>query len=134
MGGLYIVLEREISGFDPYVNGRNLAHTSDELDALAKRLTVRPLMEFFSAHPDEVAGLFDEESGGPGLEGLEVPPEMWFEADDGLKTVERLLAHMADNPNAVSDSKRVVEDLREFQSVLQRLSAERVKWHLSVDY
>ncbi|HEV8002863.1 MAG TPA: hypothetical protein VGP63_23460 [Planctomycetaceae bacterium] len=133
MGGLYIVPEREISGFDPYVNGRNLAQASDELDALAKRLTVRPLMGFFSAHPDEVAALFDEESGGPGLEGLALPPEVWFEADDGLKTVEKLLAYIADNPNAVSDSKRVVEDLREFQSVLQRLSAKDVKWHLSVD-
>ena len=134
MSGLYIVLEREIPGFDPYINGKNLDRASDELDALANRLTVRPLMGFFSAHPNEVADLLDEESGGPGLDGLDLPPETWFEADDGLKTVERLLAHLADHSDAVSESPRVMEDLREFQSVLKRASAEHSRWHLSVDY
>jgi hypothetical protein len=130
---LYIVLERNIEGLDPFVGGKGLADATDELDALATRLGVRPFMEFFSVPPDEVADLLDEEMGGPDMDGLDLR-EAWFEAAEGLKTVDRLLAHLAENPGAISESGGVVAELREFQTVLTRASNAHVKWHLAVDY
>jgi hypothetical protein len=125
----YIVLERDIPGFDPFVNGKCVAHASDELEALAKRLQVTPFLEFFSMNREDVAAEFGEPP-----DGGEYPAEVWYEPEKGLETVNRLLAHLIDNPAEIADSNRVIEELREYQSVLQRLSAERVKWHLAIDY
>jgi hypothetical protein len=128
---LYIVLERDIPGVDALaVDGRALSCAADELDLLANRLGLKPLMEFFSMDPAE-AGAWLEDVGG--LDGLDVPDETWFEAAEGLQTVDPLLAHLANNPKDISESDRVLVDLRAFQSVLQRASAERVRWHLVVD-
>ena len=46
---LYIVVEGEDPGFDIFVNGQAVARNEDSLERLAKRLGVKPLLEFFSA-------------------------------------------------------------------------------------
>ena len=74
---LFIVLEREV-GFDSFVNGKAVARHAQQLDSLAARLKVTPLLEFFSADPNEVAAEFE-------LEPVEVDwKEAWFSARDGL--------------------------------------------------
>jgi hypothetical protein len=129
---LYITLEREIAGVDTFTNeGKTLAKVSDELEALANQLGVEPLMRFFSVHPDEVAALLE---GSGGVDDLDLPDEAWYRAEDGLETVDRLLAYVMEHPGAISASLRVIEGLREFQSVLRRASAEKVRWHLTLDY
>ncbi len=128
----YIVLERDIPGFDPFVNGKCMAHASDELDALAKRLHVTPLMEFFSTDPGALAEEFGEPS-----DGRDYSPEVWYEPEAGLQTVEALLAYLVDNPEAIHEPNpdyRIVDDLREFQAVLQRARTECVKWHMDIDH
>jgi hypothetical protein len=129
---LYITLERKIPGVETFTKeGKTLAKASDGLDVLADRLAVKPLMTFFSVAPDEVADLL-EESGG--IDGLDLPDEAWYPAAEGLATVDRLLAYLAEHPEAISESARVIDGLREFQAILRRASAEEVRWHLTVDY
>jgi hypothetical protein len=129
---LYIVLETDIPGVDALtVDGKALSRASDELDLLAHRLGVKPLMKFFSVDPAEAVALL-EDAGG--LDGMDLPDETWFEAAEGLQTTDPLLAHLANNPGDVSKSDRVLVDLRAFQSVLERAAAEHVRWHLAVDY
>ena len=49
-------------------------------------------------------------------------------------TVRGMLRHLAANPTAIRDTVPIVEDLREFESVLARLAEAGIRWHLGVDY
>ena len=113
---LYIVLERQIEGFDPFVNGKALSREEEELDAIARNLGVTPLMGFYSASEEEAEEF-----------GLETGPETWFTAEQGLATVNALLAHV-EGKDAVS------ADLQEFARVLEEARKQQVRWHLGVDY
>src|SRR5687767_10719431 len=97
---LYIALERQIPDFDPFLNGKALSQASDQLDAIATSLGVRPLMEFFSADPDMAAEFLDE--------GSEAPPQSWFPASDGLTTVRALHSHLTANSSALPKSEMVL--------------------------
>ena len=159
-----IVSETPIEGFDLFVNGKALAHASDRLDELAEAAGVRPLMDFFSMDPEEVDALFegvdlapgpgddpalsneDDADGGddaPDLADLmDEPPgaEEWYTADEGLVTVRALIQAVGAAPApAVVDpfdppTEAILADLREFESVLARLAADGIRWHLMVDF
>lgn len=122
----YIVLEREIFGFDHAVNGKALAKAGDQLDSLAKAKSLPTLMSFFSASPEELTGFASDH----GLALDQPPPEKWFSADDGLKTISGLLDE-AENHKL---DARVVADLRELKSVLEKAKQNGVGWHLAVDF
>jgi hypothetical protein len=122
---LYIALEREIPDFDPFLNGKALSEASDQLDAFAATLGVRPLMEFFSADPEMAAEFLD---GGSG------PPQCWFLASDGLDTVRALYSHLTDNPSALRKTQMVLEDLSDMERVLTKASEHGVGWCLQVDF
>ena len=113
---LYIVLEKEIDGFDHFVNGKALSSEEEALDEIARNLGVTPLMDFYSTSEEEAEEL-----------GLEGGPEGWFTAEQGLATVNALLAH-------VKDKDTVVADLQEFAGVLEEARKRQVRWHLGVDY
>jgi hypothetical protein len=128
---LFIVPEHEVPGLDPFVNGKALGH-SKHLDRLAERAGVRPLMEFHSQDPAEAEAFFEGEEVDPPAEGF--APEQWFSAADGLTTVRGLLSELARSSAVVPEAAALIEDLREFESVLTRLDSEGVRWHLAVDF
>ena len=126
---LFIVAERELPGADLQVNGKALGrHT---LDRLARRLGVRPLMEFFSISPEEAASEYEGDLGElPG----NLPAEQWFPSEEGLATVRTMLAYLEVHPNEVPGAQAaLMDDLRQFETVLSLLAAAGVRWHLAVD-
>jgi hypothetical protein len=128
----YIVLQSEIDGFDPFVNGKAIAHASEEeLDKVFKALNVTPLAEFLSQDPGELAEFIADE-------GVDVPDdlpgEQWFTADQGLATVRALKQHLASNPKALKNAAAICEDLAEYEAVLERIKKESVLWHLALDF
>lgn len=132
---LFIVAEREVEGLDTFVNGKALAHV-DDLDGIAESAGVRPLMEFFSAGPDDYLKVIGEEGEDGELhlpEGVEPLEEDWFAADEGLETVRGLLRHVAAHPDSVERTDDVLDDLRGFEGVLAGLARAGVRWHLAVD-
>lgn len=123
----YIVLEREIPGFDHAVNGKALAKAGDQLEALAKDNKLPTLISFFSISPDELAGFAADH--GVALE-QQASQEKWFSAEDGLNTINALL----DAKHIRKLDVRVVSDLQEFKTVLETAKRNGVGWHLAVDY
>ena len=89
-------------------------------------------MEFFSQNPEEALALIADTGGEPPPDGL--PPEQWFPASEGLATVQGLLDYLTSHPEAAAETDALVEDLRQFDSVLGQLEAAAVKWHLAVDF
>jgi hypothetical protein len=120
---LYIVAENSPEEIDLFVNGKALSRASARLASAAKKLGVREIMSFFSQNPGDAAEFMAEDA--PAL-----PPEQWFDPADGLVSVGALIAHFSASP---TDSA-VVDDLKEFEVVLQRLKDAGLRWHLAVDF
>ncbi len=128
---LFIVLEREIPGFDTYVNGRYLSQSEEQLHELTAELKLTPLMNFFSQNPEEAMDIMADLGADAG--DLELPDESWFAPEDGLKTVEALIAQLTQRPELYENAANIVSELEEFQAVLARAQTEGVRWHLGVD-
>lgn len=132
---LYIALEKEIADFDAFVNGKAVGRAEEEvLEKICVDLGVPPLMVFFSQDPDELADFHDDELGEEAPEVDELPTEEWFDAAAGLVTVHALADHLEANPEAIDNATAIVEDLREYQQVLERLKKEKVRWHFAMDF
>jgi hypothetical protein len=128
MPSIYIVLERKIPGVDTHVNGSYLSKNSDQLEQLAIHLGVKPLMAFFSTSPEEVADLIGEDH----ISHLPQAVEQWFRAQDGLATVDALLANLSKAQFVQVD--RVELELKEWARLLQLARSKETGWHLAVDY
>jgi len=125
----FISLEREIPGLDTGVDGKALSAASDALETVAKRLKVRPLLEFFSAGAEEFADLLGEGVELPG----DLPPKQFHDAEEGLKTVQALMAHCRKSPGNLKQVDRILGDLGEFERILTAAKKAGVTWHLSID-
>ena len=158
MPAYFIVTEEPIDGFDLFGNGEALAFASDLLDRLAAGAGVRPLMDFFSMEPEEVETLFgmlgldaagaevtpDDEADLPVFPDTvpeldEAPPEAWFQAREGLATIQALIAAVEAQPETADEEadtpprRAVLADLREFETILVGLAEGGIRWHLMVD-
>jgi len=127
MPSLYIVLDAQIPGADIYVNGNSLSKSSDELERIATRLGIRPLMSFFSISNEELSSVVGEdvELGDPAQ-------ERWFAPEEGLCTVNALLGGLA--ASKLGNDDRIAKELQEFIRVLELARANSRRWHLAVDY
>ncbi len=122
---LYIALEKNIPGVDTMIDGKMLSKAEKHLASAAKRLGVRPLMEFFSTSSDEAADLL-----GDDVAGIDIPAAQWFSAEEGLKTVEALLAEADGAP----ELRAAKDDLLGCQRVLREAQRHGVRWHLAIDF
>jgi len=131
---MYIVVQGEDPGFDIFVNGRSLARHEDALERLALRLGVRPLIEFFSADENSMSLLIEEGAGNQELM-RRLPPPQWYSGDEGLTTVEALLAELEKEPWQLgSESTFVLDELREYSLVLKKTVERDLRWHLAVSW
>jgi hypothetical protein len=122
----YIVLERNIEGLDTMMDGKGLACQGEALEAAAQRLGVRPLLEFFSADPNQVAEFMRGE--GMEFEVAELPPLQQFPAEEGLATVRALLTQ-----ESLWD-EGLLQDLRNCECILGIAAEQHVGWHLEGDF
>ncbi|HEY1482670.1 MAG TPA: hypothetical protein VGF19_08115 [Candidatus Acidoferrum sp.] len=126
----YIVLEKEIVGYDARVNGKALGRAGKVLEMLAKELGVVPLMQFYSAAQDELTGFVEEH--GTERTQIKFTQERWFEAEDGLRSVRGLIR--AGERTGVTGKDPILDDLKAFERVLEAAKVNGVRWHLAVDY
>ncbi|HTJ30165.1 MAG TPA: hypothetical protein VL346_06680 [Acidobacteriaceae bacterium] len=131
---LYIVVEGEDPGFDIFVNGQALARNEDALERLAQRLSVMPLLEFFSADRNSMALLLDQGTANPDWTS-HLPQPQWFRPEEGLRTVRALLDFLSLSPVALgSDTPAVHRELHEYETVLRKTVQHNLRWHLAVSW
>jgi hypothetical protein len=131
---LYIVVEGEDPGYDIFVNGQALARNEDALERLSHKLSVAPLLEFFSADRNSMALLLDQGSGNPEWTS-QLPHAQWFAAEEGLRTVRALMDFLALSPTALgSDTPAVERELHEYETVLRKTEQHGLRWHLAVSW
>lgn len=126
----YVVAEREVPGFDLFIQGEALGRSS-ELERLAELAGVRPLMDFFGAEPEEsspvVAGARELSERRPQVEVA------WYPAEEGLASVRGMLRYLAAHPDCIDDADEIRFDLEDMEMVLGRLARESIRWYLAVD-
>ncbi len=122
----YIVLERDIDGLDTMMSGKCLSQQMELLDQAARELGVRPLSEFYSADPENVAEFMEDE--GMGASDVKLPPLQQYTAQEGLATVRALAGHAAARADGVA------EDLRDCERILSVAAQHGVGWHFEVDF
>jgi len=131
---MYIVVEGEDPGFDIFVNGRALARNEDALEKLARKLGIKPMLEFFSADENSMALLLEEGAGNPEW-AKTLPPPQWFAPEDGLISICTLLDFLRENPMALgSETAAVLKEIEEFERVLRKTAHRHLRWQLAVSW
>ena len=127
---IYVVLERELTEAEPliiHMSGKALAGAMDDLEALAEELGVPSLLSFFGASSEEYEELLDDMVGAP---DLAPPPEPWFSAAEGLRTVRALLARLRAPEEEFVDALTDLEDMERILAIAER---EQVRFHVAMD-
>ena len=131
---MYIVVEGEDPGFDIFVNGRALARNEDALEKLARKLGIKPMLEFFSADENSMALLLEEGAGNPEW-AKTLPPPQWFAPEDGLISICTLLDFLREHPMALgSETSAVLKEIEEFERVLRKAAQRHLRWQLAVSW
>jgi hypothetical protein len=117
----YIVLEREIDGLDTMMDGKALSRHMETLDETAQSLGVRPLSDFFSMAPEDIADVLGDADI---IKDSRVSLEQ-YSAQDGLATIRVLLAQPEAQP--------ALHDLKECERVLAIAAEHNVGWHFQID-
>ena len=124
----FIVLDNDAPGFDPFVNGKALAH-EENLVVLCNKLAIRTFDDFVVMSEDDLSDWLEEDIDRP--VGEEEP---WFTADEGLEFVAALSSHIKAHPKAVKNASGCLEDLAEYTAVLEKTRLIGAKWRLNLDF
>jgi hypothetical protein len=124
----HIVLDETAPGFDALVEGIAILANVEVLNAIAADLRVTPLREFLGMDVTEAADRMEDE--GDPLH-VDVVDTDWFEASDGLKTFRTLLVYVEEHPSVVQDADKVINELTDFEDVLEQAEDAELKWRLA---
>lgn len=128
---IYIVTEAEVPGVDAFVSGKAMGRVdSAALERVCTSAGVVPLMHYVSQDPADLEEFLEVDD----LDDVEPASEAWFSAQEGLDLTLGLLRHLEQTPNALPNTNAVLEDLREYQAVFERLVERNVRWHFAIDY
>ena len=98
---IVISLEKELpdasAAYAKAGSGKALARESDRIDTAARTRKVAQLTSMLSESQAALFAQLKEEGFDPSK--MRLPPEQWYPATDGLKTVRALIEHVTENLN-----------------------------------
>ena len=115
-GALHIVVQ--VTKSPRGIEGKALASAWPAIDDLARSLGVTPFAE-----------LGDDDEADDERPASEMP---WFDAADGLRTVQAILGALDSDPSALPDSEYVRYDLEDVRDVLTAASENRVRFRFAM--
>jgi hypothetical protein len=129
---LTITLQKELPSLAPYTKaspGKALARESDKLDTAARVCNVTAITSLLS---ESHAALIDQmKAEGFDPTKMRLPPEQWFPASEGLKTVRGLSAHVTANLNNFKQPNAILRDLKAAEALLLEADAQKVPFHFT---
>jgi hypothetical protein len=109
--------------------GKALARESDRIDSAARRKKVSPLTALLSENPAALMAKLVEDGFDPAK--MNVPPERWFTAAEGLVVVRALTEHVTANLNDFKQPNPILRDLKAVDALLAAAEAVGVRFHLT---
>ena len=111
---LIVTLQKELpEAMAVYVKaktGKALARESERLSTAARQCKVPALTSMLSESQAALIAQLQADGFDPAK--MRIPPEQWFTAADGLKTVRGLWAHVTDNLNDFKQPNPILRDLK----------------------
>jgi len=130
---IVITLEKELSEaqatYSKSGTGKALARETDRLDSAARRRSVSPLTGLLSESQAVLAEQLREQGFDPAK--MRLPPEQWFPAADGLKTVRALAEYVTANLNDFKQPNPILRDLKAAEALLAAADGAGVRFHLT---
>jgi len=128
-----ISLEKELptaqAAYSKAASGKALARESDRLDSAARRRGVTPLTSLLSENPASLIAQLQAEGFDPSK--MRVPPEEWFTAAEGLKTVRALTEHVTANLNDFKQPNPILRELKAAEALLADAEKSGFRFHLT---
>jgi hypothetical protein len=109
--------------------GKALARESDRIDSAARRKKVTPLTALLSENPASLIAQLVEDGFDPAK--MNVPPERWFPAADGLVVLRALTEHVTANLNDFKQPNPILRDLKAADALLTAAQEAGVRFHLT---
>ena len=109
--------------------GKALARESDRLDSAARRKGAEPMTALLSEGQAALRAQLEADGFDPNK--MRLPPEMWFDAAQGLKTVRALAEYVAANLNDFKQPNPILRDLKAVETLLAAADGAGVKFHFT---
>ena len=109
--------------------GKALARESDRLDSAARRKGAEPLTALLSESQAALRAQLEADGFDPSK--MRLPPEVWYDAAQGLKTVRALAEYVGANLNDFKQPNPILRDLKAAEALLVAAEAAGVKFHFT---
>lgn len=128
-----ITLEKELpaasAAYAKAGSGKALAREADRIDSAARRRGVTPPTSLLSESQAALIAQLRDEGFDPGK--MRLPPEQWFPAAEGLKTVRALVEYITANLNDFKQPNPILRDLKAAEVLLVEADAAGVRFHFT---
>jgi len=127
-----ITLEKDIpesAAYTKAASGRALARESDRLDTAARTKGVPAITSLLSESTAALAKQMRDEGFDPSK--MRLPPEQWYPAADGLKTILGLAEHVSAKLTDFKQPTPILRDLKAKEALLAAAEKARVKFHFT---
>lgn len=127
-----ITLEKDIpesAAYTKAASGRALARESDRLDTAARTKGVPAITSLLSESTEALAKQMRDEGFDPSK--MRLPPEQWYPAADGLKTIRGLAEHVSAKLNDFKQPNPILRDLKAKEALLAAAEKAGVKFHFT---
>ena len=128
-----VTLEKELAGasaaYSKAATGKALAREADRLDTAARRRSVTQLTLLLSESQATLIAQLQSEGFDPAK--MRLPPEQWFPAAEGLKTVRGLAEHVTANLNDFKQPNPILRDLKAAEALLVAAESAGVRFHFT---
>ena len=130
---IVITLEKELpeaqKAYAKAGPGKAIARESDRLDSAARRRGVTQPTSLLSESQAALIAQLKEEGFDPAK--MRLPPEQWFAAADGLKTVRALAEYVEANLNDFKQPNPILRDLTAAEALLAEAEAGGIRFHFT---
>lgn len=129
---IVVTLDKDLPAAAAYAkaaSGRALAREADRLDTAARVSGVTAITSLLSESQAALVAQLTAEGFDPAK--MRLPPEQWFAAGEGLKTVRGLAGHVTANLNNFKQPNPILRDLKAVETLLIAADAAGVKFHFT---
>jgi hypothetical protein len=110
-------------------SGKALARETDKLDSTARRKGTTPFTSLLSENQAALVEQLKSEGFDPAK--MRLPPETWFAASDGLKTVRAVAEYVGANLNDFKQPNPILKDLKAAEGLLASAEQAGVRFHFT---
>jgi len=129
---IIVTLEKELPESAAYAkaaSGKALAREADRIDSTARRKGVTQPTALLSESQAALIAQLQAEGFDPAK--MRLPPEQWFAAAEGLKTVRAIAEYVSSNLNDFKQPNPILRDLKAAETLLIAADAAGVRFHLT---